>query len=257
MFGDDDPALWTDRAIVERQLGRGMRVEHCGLIDVIAFARERGVDGEASAGSTVYVVEPHGNAVYADAHLPFEPTAWSLDVAPGYPNDERQELLAFSGSGSVAAVEIGKHAFAWRVPGVLAGVLMAVLLYLLARLLFRRRTVGVLAAVFVGLDGMLFVQSRIGMNDAYVGLFIVAAYLLFAGLWLGRWRSRRAFASPIETSATVTKATTRRPADAERIGPTTSAAPPADQATTSAELFTSGRFNGIAGMVPAAKPTTR
>ena len=32
-------------------------------------------------------------------------------------------------------------------------------------------------------DGMLFTQSRIGMNDAYVGLGIVAAYALFAVLW--------------------------------------------------------------------------
>ena len=30
---------------------------------------------------------------------------------------------------------------------------------------------------------MFFVQSRIGMNDVYVGLFIVAAYTLFAAVW--------------------------------------------------------------------------
>jgi hypothetical protein len=40
---------------------------------------------------------------------------------------------------------------------------------------------------------MLFVQSRIGMNDAYVGLGIVAAYTLFAALWTGVWRHRGAF----------------------------------------------------------------
>ena len=40
---------------------------------------------------------------------------------------------------------------------------------------------------------MLFVQSRIGMNDVYVGLFIVAAYTLFAALWTGWWRRRGAF----------------------------------------------------------------
>jgi dolichyl-phosphate-mannose--protein O-mannosyl transferase len=40
---------------------------------------------------------------------------------------------------------------------------------------------------------MLFVQSRIGMNDAYVGVFIVAAYTLFAAIWTGSWRWRGAF----------------------------------------------------------------
>ena len=40
-------------------------------------------------------------------------------------------------------------------------------------------------------DGMFFVQSRIGMNDAYVGLGIVAAYTLFAALWTGRLAASR------------------------------------------------------------------
>ena len=40
---------------------------------------------------------------------------------------------------------------------------------------------------------MFFVQSRIGMNDAYVGLFIVAAYTIFAALWMGSIRFRGAF----------------------------------------------------------------
>ena len=31
---------------------------------------------------------------------------------------------------------------------------------------------------------MFFVQSRIAMNDVYTGAFILAAYLLFAWLWL-------------------------------------------------------------------------
>ena len=53
---------------------------------------------------------------------------------------------------------------------------MAACLYLLARILFRRRLVAGLVGAFVLLDGMFFVQSRIGMNDVYVGLFIMAAY---------------------------------------------------------------------------------
>jgi hypothetical protein len=51
----------------------------------------------------------------------------------------------------------------------------------------------VLVAVLSLVDGMLFVQSRIGMNDAYVGLFILAGYVLFAGLWTGLWQRRWAF----------------------------------------------------------------
>ena len=151
----------------------------------------------ATAGGpwTVYVVEPHGNAVFADARLPdgFVPTAWGADFNPDYPSDDRQQLLVFDGAGAQAAIDTGSHAFAWRLPGVIAGALTAALLFLLARILFRRRLVAALVGLFVVFDGMFFVQSRIGMNDVYVGLFIIAAYTVFAAVWTGWWRGRAAF----------------------------------------------------------------
>lgn len=150
-----------------------------------------GVDRGSSTRATVYVVEPHANAVYADAQLPFDETTIAMDDAQQYPATDRQQLLAFSADGHMATVPIGRHAFAWRLPGVLAGILMAALIYLLARLLFRRREVAVILAILVAADGLLFVQSRIGMNDAYVGLGIIAAYTLFAWLWLRPGGTRR------------------------------------------------------------------
>ncbi|HUP53897.1 MAG TPA: phospholipid carrier-dependent glycosyltransferase [Methylomirabilota bacterium] len=165
-----------------------------------AYAPE-GSSGPGADRWTVYVVEPHANqgglggAVYADALLPdgMEPAAWALDVESQYPADDREELLVFGAAGQTATIDTGSHAFAWRLPGVIAGALMGVCLYLLARILFKRRLVAGLVAVFVFLEGMLFVQSRIGMNDVYVGLFIVAAYTLFAAVWTGWWRWRGAF----------------------------------------------------------------
>jgi Gpi18-like mannosyltransferase len=154
------------------------------------------VPGAGDAGPwTVYVVEPHGNAVFADARLPagFVPSAWGADFNPDYPSQDRQQLLVFDGAGASAAIDAGSHAFAWRLPGVIAGALTAALLYLLARILFRRRLVAVLVGLFVIADGMFFVQSRIGMNDVYVGLFIIAAYTVFAAVWTGWWRGRAAF----------------------------------------------------------------
>ena len=151
--------------------------------------------GRTPAGdaSTIYVIEPHGNAVYADAKLPFEPTAWAIDVNRADPTDDREQILAFGGDGEVASVDVGMHEFAWRLPGVLAGTAMAAFIYLLARILFRRRSIALIAGLLTLTDGMLFVQSRIGMNDAYVGVGIVAAYTVFAALWTGAWRRRGAF----------------------------------------------------------------
>ncbi len=156
----------------------------------VVHALGRTPDG---TGWTIYAVEPKGNSVFADAKLAFEPAAWAIDQAPDQPATDRQQILAFGADGSAAAVSIGQHAFAWRLPGVIAGAIMAALLYLLARLLFRRRSVAILAGVFGLLDGMFFVQQRIAMNDTYVDLFIVAGLTLFAAIWTGAWRWRGAF----------------------------------------------------------------
>jgi len=156
----------------------------------IVHALGRTPDG---TGWTVYVVEPRGNSVFADARLPFAPAAWATDVNPDLPATDREQLLVFGGDGSAASVDIGQHAFAWRLPGVIAGALMAGLLFLLARILFRRRSVAILAGLFGLLDGMFFVQQRIAMNDTYAAFFIVAAVTLFAAIWTGAWRWRGAF----------------------------------------------------------------
>ncbi len=149
------------------------------------------VQGDPADKPTVYVIEPHANAVYADAPLPTPPAAIVMDDNENYPSTDRQQLLSLSSDGGVASVEIGDHALAWRIPGVLAGVAMGALMYVLARLLFRRRWIAVAAAFLTVADGMLFAQSRIGMNDSYVGLGIVAAYTLFAALWLRPGNTRR------------------------------------------------------------------
>ena len=144
---------------------------------------------------TVYVVEPHGNAVFADARLPdgFTPSAWGADFNPDYPRPTPAADAGLRRRRGQASIDAGSHAFAWRLPGVIAGALTAALLYLLTRILFRRRLVAALVGLFVIADGMFFVQSRIGMNDVYVGLFIIAAYTVFAAVWTGWWQGRAAF----------------------------------------------------------------
>jgi hypothetical protein len=142
------------------------------------------------AADTIYVVEPHGNAVYADARLPFSAAAVALDLQPDRPSEDRQDFLALSADGALGVVEVGDHAFAWRLPGVLMSGLLAICLYLLARILFRRRSVAVLVSLFGLVDGMFFANSRIAMNDIYVTTFMVAAFTAFAPLYLGIARSR-------------------------------------------------------------------
>ena len=154
--------------------------------------------GQTPTGQpTVYVIEPHGNSVFADAQLPFTPTAWALDVQADYASADRERGLVFAADGRTATIDVGRNAFGWRFPGILLGVLMAAALYLLARILFRRRSVALLTAAAVLADGMLFAHSRDAMNDSYVGFFIVAAAALLAWLWMPGSTRRRGLAVAI------------------------------------------------------------
>ncbi|HTS14571.1 MAG TPA: hypothetical protein VMH24_02820, partial [Candidatus Sulfotelmatobacter sp.] len=65
--------------------------------------------GRTADGSsdTVYVVEPHGNAVFADAKLPFSAVTMALDTQPQRPAQDRQQLLALDSAGELAVVDIG------------------------------------------------------------------------------------------------------------------------------------------------------
>ena len=74
-----------------------------------------------ATGTTIYVVEPHGRAVFADHQLPFDPSAWVLDHNADFPTESRGAILAFSAEGEAAAVDVGHYHFAWRLPGVILG----------------------------------------------------------------------------------------------------------------------------------------
>ena len=182
----------TRGAYVEATLVAPGPVERVTFDPSTTFVHVLGRTPDESA-STIYAIEVHGNSIIADARLPFEPSAWAVDAQPLYPSQDRQDLIALSPDGRAASVDVGDNPFAWRMPGVLLGALTAGLLYLLARILFRRRSVAVFVAILTLADGMAFVQSRIGMNDVYVGFFIVAAYTLFAALWTRTITRRWAF----------------------------------------------------------------
>ncbi|MBX3028630.1 MAG: phospholipid carrier-dependent glycosyltransferase [Chloroflexi bacterium] len=147
------------------------------------------VPGRLAGGQpTVYVVEPHGHSVFMDVPLPFEPVATLMDTQEDHPSEDRTQILAIGNDGSVASVDVGGNAFGYRMPGVLMGALTVAGIYLLARLLFRRRSVGLFAAALALAEGMLFANARIAMNDVYITGFLVLAAVLFAPVWLGTWR---------------------------------------------------------------------
>jgi len=70
-------------------------------------------------------------------------------------------------------------AWAWRLPGAFLGILSVFLLYKLALLLFKTEKTALISAFIFSIDGLVFVQSRTGMNDAYLVAFVLVSVIFF------------------------------------------------------------------------------
>ena len=162
----------------------------------------------------VWTIEPHGEernggdrgedfagySVFDETQLGGEPVAMALDASSHSPGEDHERLLVATRGDDHArlvTIDAGSNAFAWRFGGVIFGAILAGLVYLLAASIFDRRRIGVLAGLFVAFDAMSFAQSRIAMNDVYVAVFIVAAYLVFWQIWSGRWARSAWWALPV------------------------------------------------------------
>lgn len=89
-------------------------------------------------------------------------------------------LAKYFQAGSMLA--FGENSFGWRFSSVVFGVLVIMMVYHLAYVLFDDPAVALLAAAIASLDGLLLVMSRIAMNDIHVTFFILLTlywYLTF------------------------------------------------------------------------------
>lgn len=69
--------------------------------------------------------------------------------------------------------------WAYRLPGVLLGVLSVFLVYLIAKTLFKNEQLAILSGLIFSFEGLTFVQSRTGMNDIYFLSFMLLSILFF------------------------------------------------------------------------------
>lgn len=70
----------------------------------------------------------------------------------------------------------GMHPWAWRLPGVIAGILIVPLIYAIAKLLFQKRRMAAIAAVLCAGDFMHLTTSRIGTLEPFSVLFILCMF---------------------------------------------------------------------------------
>ena len=168
-----------------------------------------GSTGGPESAAALWSVEPNGNARFADVvlgtatgaqHTSSTSVGATLDASAAFPGGGRGELLVAWPDGRIEQVSVGDLTAGWRWPGVIAGALAAALLALLARLLTERRDVMVLVGTLALLDGAGFVQSRIGMNDVYLLVTLLAGCCTFIAWLQGRARSVPARALLLITS---------------------------------------------------------
>lgn len=74
---------------------------------------------------------------------------------------------------------MGTTPFAYRLCGNIAGILIILVTYLIAKQLFKRERYALFAAAIMALDGMHFVQTRIGTVDSMLVLFCLTSFLFF------------------------------------------------------------------------------
>jgi predicted membrane-bound dolichyl-phosphate-mannose-protein mannosyltransferase len=73
----------------------------------------------------------------------------------------------------------GENSFGWRIPGAILGVGSVLMVYLLAKQIFKDELIGLLSAGVFSLDGLALVINRIGMNDSYLLFFSLLSIYLF------------------------------------------------------------------------------
>ncbi|MEO6882278.1 MAG: phospholipid carrier-dependent glycosyltransferase [Mycobacteriaceae bacterium] len=69
----------------------------------------------------------------------------------------------------------GYNGFGWRFPSAVLGVLIVALLVRMVRRMTGSTMIGAIAGILATCDGVLFLQSRMGMLDIFLTFFVVAA----------------------------------------------------------------------------------
>ncbi len=128
---------------------------------------------------TMYFDEVY-HAFTAKVILHNDPKAWEWWNTPpeGFAYEWTHPPLAKLGM-VLGMMIFGENSFGWRVPGALLGVGAVLMVYLLAKEIFKDESVAIISAGVFSLDGLALVMSRIGMNDSYILFFTLLSIYLF------------------------------------------------------------------------------
>lgn len=120
-----------------------------------------------------------GTPVFDEKH--YVPQGWQVLTGGGWIEDNPAYGLVVHPPVGKWMLAIGEALFGygpmgWRFVPAVSGVIVVLAIYLAVRRLSRSTLVGAIAGIFALCDGVLFVQSRMGMLDIFQTLFLVLAF---------------------------------------------------------------------------------
>ena len=132
--------------------------------------------GVASLVSRLWGISYPADRLFDEAYYPpeaHELLTWGHEYNRGYSFIVHPPL----GKWLIALGEqlFGFDSFGWRFPSAVAGAVAVVVLVRLARRLTGSTLLGLLAGLLLALDGFSFSLARIGLLDAFLQAFVVAA----------------------------------------------------------------------------------
>lgn len=136
----------------------------------------------------LWLTLPQGSLIFDEAYYVNAARAilgWQIPPGASYagspigldPNSEHPPLGKVVIAGSMLI--FGDNGLGWRLPSVIAGVVVLLAVYGIVRTTGRSRWLGVLTVTILALDNLTFIHARIGVLD----MMAVAAILV--GSWLG------------------------------------------------------------------------
>ncbi|MGH3981593.1 MAG: dolichyl-phosphate-mannose--protein mannosyltransferase [Pseudonocardiaceae bacterium] len=119
-----------------------------------------------------------GTPVFDEKH--YAPQAWQMLRNGGVEDNLGYELVVHPPLGkqliALGELLMGYNGWGWRLSAALAGTVCVLLIVRIVRRMTRSTLLGGIAGVLLIADGVSHVQSRIGMLDVFLAMFVLAAF---------------------------------------------------------------------------------
>ncbi|MGH3787612.1 MAG: dolichyl-phosphate-mannose--protein mannosyltransferase [Pseudonocardiaceae bacterium] len=120
----------------------------------------------------------HGTPMFDEKH--YAPQAWQMLRNGGVEDNAGYELVVHPPLGkqliALGELVMGYNSWGWRLSAALAGTVCVLLIVRIVRRLTRSTMLGAIAGLLLIADGLSHVQSRIGMLDVFLAMFVLAAF---------------------------------------------------------------------------------